>query len=130
MNRNYGPGPRPITGPDSPKVGLKVRVADGVLMDDVMSPQLEDAYWSANYLGRDYVDPNRPYADYRAAYRYGWEARARVGSRLFDDYEGELERGWDQAKRSSQLSWAQAKHAVSDAWRRIEHAERDASRRP
>jgi hypothetical protein len=129
MNRKYGPGPRPITGPDSPKTGLKIRVAHGEVMSDIVNPHAEDAYWSVHYLGRDYVEPGRPYTDYRAAYKYGWEARARLGSRLFDDFEGELERGWDLAKGASRLAWAQAKRAVSDAWLRIEHAERDAARR-
>lgn len=87
-----------------------------------VNPTVEDAYWSANYLKRDYVEPNRSYTDYRPAYQYGWESHARLGNRSFRDVESDLERGWELARGESRLDWTQAKHAASDAWRRLEGA--------
>lgn len=84
-----------------------------------MNPKVEDAYWSANYDTREYVVKDRKYADYQAAYRYGWESRARLGNRPFHEAAVELERGWDGAKGGSKLLWTAAKHAVKDAWNRI-----------
>lgn len=87
-----------------------------------VNPTVEDAYWSANYHKREYVERNSPYADYQAAYRYGWESRARLGNRPFRDIEGDLERGWEGARGQSKLAWMQAKPATSDAWHRLESA--------
>jgi hypothetical protein len=105
---------RPITpGSGSQPAGIGVGAAEAV------NPTVEEAYWSANYLTRDYVIRNRPYTDYQSAYRYGWESRARLGARPFRDVESSLERGWDKAKGESKLAWEQARHAVGDAWQRI-----------
>jgi len=79
----------------------------------------EDSYWSENYLTRPYVERNRPYSDYRPAYRYGWESRARLGNRPFHEVESELGRGWDEVRGVSKLVWMQAQHAAGDAWRRV-----------
>ena len=82
----------------------------------------EDSYWSENYLTRPYVERDRPYADYRSAYRYGWESRARFGNRPFHEVESELGRGWDEARGVSRLVWMQAQNAAGDAWNRVGRA--------
>lgn len=110
-------------GPVGAIVGGAIGAATGALAGraaaEAVNPTMEDAYWSANYLRRAYVEPNRPYAAYRSAYRYGWESRARLGDLPFRDVESNLERGWDKAKGESKLAWAQAKRAARDAWERI-----------
>jgi len=115
-----------IGGPVGGVVGGAIGAATGALAGqsaaEAVNPTVEDAYWSENYVARDYVERGRPYADYRPAYQYGWEARARLGNRLFRDVETDLERGWDLAKGETKLAWAQAKLAASDAWHRIECA--------
>lgn len=61
--------------------------------------------------------------DYRAAYRYGTQARRNQSTRQWDDrLEGDLERGWDKAKGQSRLAWQEAKGAVKDAWNGVERA--------
>lgn len=115
-----------VGGPVGAVVGGAIGAATGALAGqsaaEAVNPTVEEAYWSTNYLGRDYVERHRPYADYRPAYRYGWESRARMGNRPFRDVESDLERGWETAKGESKLAWAQAKQAAKDAWHRIERA--------
>jgi len=112
-----------VGGPVGGIVGGAIGAATGALAGqtaaEAVNPTVEDAYWSANYLQRDYVDRNRPYTDYRPAYQYGWESRARLGNRPFRDVESELELGWDTARGESKLLWTQARHAASDAWNRL-----------
>jgi len=115
-----------VGGPVGGVVGGAIGAATGALAGqsaaEAVNPTVEDAYWRENYVVRDYVERGRPYADYRPAYQYGWESRARLGNRLFRDVETDLERGWDLAKGESKLAWTQAKQAASDAWHRIECA--------
>ena len=112
-----------VGGPVGAVVGGAIGAATGALAGqsaaEIVNPTVEDAYWSANYLSRDYVERDRPYTDYRPAYKYGWESRARLGHQTFREIESDLERGWDLAKGESKLAWTQAKHAASDAWHRL-----------
>ena len=112
-----------VGGPLGAAVGGAVGAATGALagqgVAEAVNPAAEDTYWSENYNSRDYVERNRPYTDYRPAYRYGWESRGRLGNRPFGEVENDLARGWDAARGESKLSWTQAKKATSDAWHRI-----------
>ena len=112
-----------VGGPVGAVVGGAIGAATGALAGQsaakAVNPKVEDAYWSANYRERAYVERTRPYSDYQPAYRYGWESRARLGNRTFHDVESDLERGWDLAKGECKLAWTQAKHAASDAWHRL-----------
>jgi uncharacterized protein YcfJ len=112
-----------VGGPVGATVGGAIGAAAGALAGrkgaEIMNPAAEEAYWSANYAKRDYVERGRPYTDYQTAYRYGWEAHARLGNRPFAEIETELERGWDSAKGGSKLAWTQAKLATRDAWQRL-----------
>jgi len=112
-----------VGGPVAAVVGGAVGAATGALAGQAtakaVNPTVEDAYWSANYDKRDYVVRHRPYAEYRPAYQYGWESRARLGDRPFHEVESDLGRGWDKVKGESKLAWAEAKQAASDAWHRI-----------
>lgn len=114
-------------GPVGAVVGGAVGAATGALAGQsaasALNPSLEDTYWKENYLTRDYVEKSRPYTDYQAAYRYGWESHGRMGNRPFRDVENDLERGWDLARGESKLTWMQAKKATSDAWHRMVGAE-------
>jgi phage tail tape-measure protein len=115
-----------VGGPAGTLVGGAIGAAAGALagqgIAEAIDPEVEDAYWRDNYSGRHYVDQGTPYTDYRPAYRYGWESRARYGDRTFDQVENELERGWDKVKGESKLGWVKAKSAVRDAWHRVERA--------
>lgn len=112
-----------VGGPVGTLVGGALGAATGALtgqaVADAVNPTEEDAYWRENYSDRDYVKRERPYEDYEPAYRYGWEARERMGDRPFREVADDLERGWDKAKGSSKLAWKEAKQATSEAWERI-----------
>ncbi len=111
-------------GPAGAVVGGAVGAATGALtgrsVAEAVDPTAEEAYWSTHYRECDYVDRDRPYADYQPAYRYGWESHSRLVGRLFGDVESDLERGWAAAKGASKLAWTEAKDATRDAWRRLE----------
>src|SRR5690606_4488180 len=81
----------------------------------------EDAYWRDHFRKRPYADETLSYDHYRPAYRYGWESRARLSGRRWDEVERELERGWRENRGASRLGWADAKLAARDAWQRIDH---------
>jgi hypothetical protein len=107
---------------DAHRVGTAVGATGAVAgqgLAEAVNPTVEDAYWRDNFSKRDYIKPDRPYADYQSAYRYGWESRGRMGDRPFRDVERDLAVGWEKAKGASKLTWVEAKHAVSDAWQRI-----------
>ena len=91
-------------------------------MGSAFDPDIEDAYWRANYATRPYVTPGASYDDYRDAYRYGWESRLNRADGRFEDAAHDLERGWDKARTKSRLGWAEVKEAVRDAWHRLEEA--------
>jgi hypothetical protein len=113
-------------GPAGTVIGGAVGAAAGALagreLAKAIDPAAEDRYWRENYTKRDYVEPHRPYSDYRPAYRYGWESRARLGARPFDDVETDLDNGWSKARGESRLTWGQARTAARDAWHRVERA--------
>ena len=91
-------------------------------MGSAFDPDIEDAYWRANYATRPYVTPGASYDDYRDAYRYGWESRLNRADGRFEDAAHDLERGWDQAKGESNQAWNEARNATRDAWHRVERA--------
>jgi phage tail tape-measure protein len=103
-------------------VGTMAGAAAGHKTAEAINPTVEDAYWRENYKTREYVDRARPYDYYEPAYRYGWESRARMGKRSYNEVERDLERGWDKAKGESKLAWNDAKNATRDAWHRVERA--------
>jgi hypothetical protein len=113
-----------VGGPVGAAVGAVAgALAGGKVGHDVaesIDPTAEDSYWRTNYAGRPYVVVGHPYENYRAAYRYGWEARQRHRGRRWEEVERDLERGWESAKGSSRLAWSGAREAARDAWHRIE----------
>lgn len=114
-----------VGGPVGAVVGAAVgAVAGGAAghgVAEAIDPTVEDAYWRENFRTRPYVKSGYDYNDYRDAYRYGWESRART-NKTWDDAAFELENGWDRAKAKSRLAWADAKEAVRDGWHRVERA--------
>lgn len=112
-------------GPAGAVVGAAVgAVAGGVAGHGVaaaVDPEVEDAYWRANYSSRPYVRAGADYGTYRDAYRYGWESRAKHRG-TWDERSSDLERGWDAAKANSRLAWNEAKDAARDGWHHVERA--------
>jgi hypothetical protein len=95
--------------------------AAGSSAAESLNPTAEDAYWRDNFRKRPYADETLSYDHYRPAYRYGWESRARLTHRRWDEVERELERGWKENRGMSRLGWTDAKLAARDAWQRVDH---------
>lgn len=116
-----------VGGPVGTLVGAAVGAVAGGLVGhgiaEGVNPTEEDNYWRENYKSRPYADASRSYDDYRPAYQYGWESRAKHGNRRWDEVEPELERGWNDYRgtASSNQTWNEAKHATRDAWHRVEN---------
>ena len=114
-----------VGGPIGAVVGAAVgAVAGGVAGHGVaalVNPEVEDQYWRTNYQSRPYVRTGTKYDEYKDAYRYGWESRAKSTS-TWDGASNDIEQGWDKAKDKSNLAWSEAKEAVHDGWNRVEKA--------
>jgi hypothetical protein len=114
-----------IAGPAGAAVGAVIGAVAGGLagkgVAESIDPTVEDIYWRENYTRRPYYDQKTSYDEYRPAYQYGWESRAKYANRSFDEVEPELRRDWESAKDRSKLAWDKAKLATYDAWHRIEH---------
>lgn len=114
-----------LGGPAGAVIGAAVGAVAGGLTGGAIAtavdPTVEDNYWRDNFRNRPYVKAGGEYGDYRDAYRYGWESRAKT-HRAWDDTANDLERGWDKAKAKSSLAWSDAKGAVRDGWHHVERA--------
>jgi uncharacterized protein YjbJ (UPF0337 family) len=111
-----------VGGPVGAVVGAAVGgIAGGLAGKGVaegINPTEEDAYWRNHYSKRPYA-ANRSYDDLAPAYQYGYTSAGTYTGRKFNDVEGDLQHGWEQAKGKSQLAWSDAKHATKDAWNRV-----------
>jgi phage tail tape-measure protein len=112
-----------VGGPVGAVVGAAIgAVAGGVAGHGVaaaVDPSVEHQYWSTHFQSRPYVRDGAKYDEYRDAYRYGWESRAKSTS-TWDTAATEIEQGWDKAREKSGLAWEDAKEAVHDGWNRVE----------
>jgi phage tail tape-measure protein len=114
-----------LGGPAGAIVGGAIGAAGGAVAGHraarEINPTAEDDYWREHYATREYVHGERPYTEYRPAYRYGWEARVIHDDELsFDDVESQLEQGWIDVREGSSLSWPEARSATRDAWERVQ----------
>lgn len=102
-------------------VGAVVGGLAGKGAAEAIDPTVEDTYWRTSYMSSpNFVKSNNyDYNDYGPAYRLGWESRASIADRKFDDVESDLASKWDGAKGSSRLKWNEAKPATRDAWQRV-----------
>jgi len=76
-----------------------------------------DEYFESRFDGVEYRGADETFDDYRPAYRYGTQSRARYADRDWDDHlESELKQGWEKTKGNSRLTWERAKHAIKDAF--------------
>jgi phage tail tape-measure protein len=114
-----------VGGPVGTLVGAAVGGLAGGLVGhgiaEGVNPTVEDAYWRENYRNRPYATANRSYDDYKPAYQYGWESKAKYGNKTWNDAEPELGRNWnDYNKGAARTTWDEAKLATRDAWHRVE----------
>ena len=119
----FGAAVGTVAGPIGMAVGALVGAVAGGLagkgVAEAIDPTAEDAYWRANYASRAYATPRDAYDDWGPAYAYGVAHYNRNAASSFEDVEGELERGWQEARGTSSMEWTRARLAVYDAW---EHA--------
>jgi len=115
-----------VAGPVGTVIGAAIGAVVGGLagkgVAEVIDPTRENAYWSENFSGRDYVEQGSSFADYGPAYGFGVSARGRYPGRDFDDIETEMSSDWAANRGTSSLKWERAKLAARDAWNRISPA--------
>ena len=96
---------------------------DPAAMAERVDAARESEFWRQNWLDRRYAQGDFNYEqDWSPAYRYGVDAFARHPGQRYEDIEGELSRGWADARAKSRLTWDHARHAVRDAWQRVSAA--------
>src|SRR3954469_13068506 len=117
-----------VAGP----VGTLAGVAGGAIVGGLagkgvaekVNPTQEETYWRHNHYREDFAG-NRPYAEYRNAYKCGYEGYSTYGGGTFEEHENELRRRYEADRGTSKLDWNQARPAARAAWHRLErNAER------
>ena len=102
-------------------IGAVAGGAAGHGVGEAVNPTVEGAYWSENFKSRPYYREGLSYGDYEPAYRYGWErgASAENRGRKFEEIEGDLQKGWENAMAATYRPWAETRGATRDAWDRV-----------
>ncbi|MEK6701598.1 MAG: hypothetical protein AABZ53_04995 [Planctomycetota bacterium] len=116
----------PVVASAGAVVGAVAGGLGGKAVAEAINPTIESKYWQDSHASRPYSHSEFGYDEYAPAYRYGWESfdRRTSDGKTFESVEGDLGRGWDQAKGKSRLVWDQAKAATRDAWDRVASAAR------
>ena len=116
-----------VTGPIGAAVGAIIGAVAGGLAGkgtaEAIDPTAEDAYWRANYASRAYATPRDADDDWGPAYAYGVAHYNRNVAASFEDVEGEMERGWQEARGTSSMEWTRARLAAFDAWEKSRAAD-------
>src|SRR5204862_6063307 len=90
-----------VGGPVGAMIGAAVGgVAGGFAGKEVaesVNPTEEESYWRENYSLRPYA-ANREYDELGPAYQYGWETWAKHREHGWHGVEGDLEKGWNEAR--------------------------------
>ncbi len=94
-------------------VGAATRGLAGKTIVKTLDPTVEDAYWSEQYSSRSYYDKSIPYSEYRPAYRYGWESRAKHAKCAVRGHRGRAEKelGVGQSSIQAQLGEGHCSHS-------------------
>ena len=82
--------------------------------------EAEDDYWRDHYLFETYVEPGRDYADYRLAYRLGYETRIHYPHLSLTQALEALESEYERRTSGGSLPWAKVRYATRAAWHRAD----------
>ncbi len=112
-----------LGGPAGAAVGLVVGAVLGGLIGkataESIDPDQEEAFWRLHYRDEPYYQEGTDYAHYSAAYRTGYEGRARYNSQSFEDAEPYLQSDYNNLKGDSTMTWEHGIHAARSAWDRL-----------
>ena len=103
-------------------------VAGGIAGNDVaeaVDPKV-DGYWQEHYGNKSYVNPDRPYEDYRSAYNFGYNQRNANLNGKFSEYEEDFRNKWNESEAAKKMDWNDAKEAARDSYE-LEEAVYDAA---
>jgi len=103
-------------------VGGIVGGLSGKAVAETLDPtlQAEDDYWRDHYVFESYVDRERPYEEYRYAYRLGYETRVRYPHLSEDEAMADLHSVYEREANAKALPWAMARYAARAAWHRAD----------
>src|ERR1700712_1971845 len=123
----FGAAVGTVAGPIGMAVGALVGAVAGGLtgkgVAEAIAPTSEDAYWRANYASRAYATPRDADDEWGPAYAYGVAHYNRNVAANFEDVEGEMARGWNEARGPSSMEWTRARLAAYDAWQNARSAD-------
>ena len=112
-------------GPIGVAVGAVAGGLAGKRAAEAVNPAVEEAYWKAAYVREPYYSSGTSYDFYAAAYRTGWEGRARLEDRNFDEAEADLRDDYERATADNGPNWEDARIATRAAWDRIDQMRGD-----
>jgi hypothetical protein len=79
----------------------------------------EEAYWREQHSRQPYAEKSRPYDEYAAAYRFGFDAVDKYPGEKFDEVEQSLATDWQRSDPVSALPWDSVRPAVRAVWDRM-----------
>lgn len=85
---------------------------------EAIDPTAEEAYWQEQFKSSGYPT-KADFEKYRPAYRYGVDSYLHYQGRAFDEIQGEMGKGWSNARGASTLNWNEAQPAARDAYQRL-----------
>jgi hypothetical protein len=85
---------------------------------ELIDPTAEDAYWRENHPAQPYAF-GKPFEDYQAAYRLGYESYHRHTGRTFDEAEPHLRAEYEESAGRNAIAWDHAVPATRAAWNRV-----------
>lgn len=109
----------PVGGTIGLVAGALVGGLAGSALGELVNPTEEDRYWSVSYKNEPYYNSNYSFADYRPAYRTGFEGHGQHQGLAFQDVESHLEQDYIRNRGDSRLNWEQARPATLSAWNRM-----------
>jgi hypothetical protein len=112
-----------VAGPVGAIVGTLVGgIAGGLAGKEVaeqMNPTQLTEYWELEYPKAEYFNESVSYADFDAAYRYGYQARFQFAGEAWSDIHDRLAIGWpNYSEGTSVLDWSEVKRAAQDGYER------------
>jgi hypothetical protein len=78
----------------------------------------EEDYWRQKHSKQSYAK-ERPFSDFAAAYRTGYEGFHKYPGKKYEDIEPDLALDYQRNHPGAALPWDHARHAVRAAWAKL-----------
>jgi hypothetical protein len=89
----------------------------------------EETYWREHHSEQSFAK-DRPFSDFAAAYRTGYEGFHKYPGKKYEEIEDDLALDYQRTQAGAALPWDHARHATHAAWAKLSNdvAPRDPDR--